>query len=132
MHIRGGDKIIEADVYPVENYFDKLNSNNIFKGNLFVLTDDYSIINYIKVKFKSFTIFTLCEENERGYDNIHFGASSIEFKKRSLLKLFASIEIVKKSNYFVGSLSSNPTLFISLMMENNCHSFVDTEKWKIF
>jgi hypothetical protein len=74
----------------------------------------------------------LCEENERGYDNIHFGASSIEFKKRSLLKLFASIEIVKKSNYFVGSLSSNPTLFISLMMENNCHSFVDTEKWKIF
>ena len=129
LHVRRGDKISEAQIFPIDKYFQKLSDNNILKGNVFISTDDYSIIEMARDRYKTFKIFHLCNIDERGYDQLKFANSSNDFIRTSMLKLFASIEIIKKSELFIGTLSSNIGLFLSLSLENKKALFIDTKKW---
>lgn len=45
IHVRRGDKIVESPYYSLERYFEKLGTKN---KNLFVATDDYTVIEDIK------------------------------------------------------------------------------------
>lgn len=47
-----------------------------------------------------------------------------EFKSSKLIELFASIEILRKSNVFVGVFNSNPGVFLYLLRDNGSY-FVD-------
>lgn len=125
LHIRGGDKVLEDQMYNVEDYFVLLNSlNSTGLKDLFILTDDYSIIKEVQNKFPDYNIFTFCEENERGYDNNRFVNSDKMFIKSKLINLFASIELLVKSKLFIGVHNSNPDIFIDLKRNSNSF-FVD-------
>ena len=114
LHIRRGDKITEQPHIKIEEYIEMLKnkSNNL---NLFVLTDDYSIIDGIQMQYPEYHIYTLCKTSERGYNNSEFMNASIEKKRSGLIKLFASVEILRKSEAFIGTASTGPSDFLIML-----------------
>lgn len=125
MHIRGGDKYKEEIVFEYREYFEKLKLINHSSINtIFILTDDYSIIMNIKSEYPEYTIFSLCEKSENGYHNTQFNTYNPTIKKNQLLKLFTSVDLLIKSELFIGVYNSNPDVFIDLVRSDNSY-FVD-------
>lgn len=89
IHIRLGDKVLEDKLFGYDEYFDLLNIKNedIACKNIFILTDDYSVIEKVKLKYPEFNIYTLCEPYERGYNNDNFNCLSNDLKKTNLLRV---------------------------------------------
>ena len=52
--------------------------------------------------------------------------------RKDMIKLFASMEILRKSNYFVGTYSANPGMFLGMCMEKDKTFGVDLDKWQIW
>lgn len=127
-HIRGGDKFLEHPIEAVETYFTK-NDTNI--KNLFVLTDDYSIISYIREHYPDYTVYTLCEESEHGYFHGDFIKQEPTYKRRKLMRLFASIDILANAKLFVGTFSSNPGMYLGMRVPSIVRG-VDFNEWVIW
>lgn len=119
--IRAGDKSNEQLVFDLSDYLKKIISLNSEILDLFVLTDDYSIINRITKEFPQYKIYTLCEKNENGYNNEQFQKLSKDIKVSKLIKLIASVEILWSSELFVGAINANPSLFHYYRNHNNSH-----------
>ena len=115
-HIRGGDKIIEANIINSDMYIQSAIKNNSPK-NAFILTDDYRIFESICNKFPDWTFTTLCKENERGY--IH----------EEYMKLISSVEILSKSSKFYGTYTSNPGMFLGMRMGKKNMVGLDRKNW---
>lgn len=128
MHIRLGDKILEDKLFDYTEYFDLLNEINrpIVCKNIFILTDDYSVIEKVKLKYPEFNIYTLCKPDESGYNNNNFNQQTDIQKRTQLVRLFASVEVLIESKFFVGVLNSNPGIYISLRKIENTY-WVDKE-----
>ena len=129
MHIRGGDKFVEHEMEPLHKYFD-LVSDDLNK-NLFVLTDDYTIIEQIHKMYPCWHVYTLCQKTERGYFHAQFLKQSYEFQQNQLIKLFASIEVLSRSTQFIGTYSSNPGMFMGMRNPSICMG-VDFDHWVIW
>lgn len=119
--IRAGDKATEAQLIEFSVYMEKIKSLNTYIFDLFILTDDYRIIAEIRDSYPEYRIFTLCNEEANGYENSKFQRMDKETKRRELIKLFASIEILWKSELLVASLNANPSLFLYHRQHPNAH-----------
>ncbi len=128
-HIRRGDKFVEHQFEPVEKYFKKL--GNVKIKNLFVLTDDYRIIEYLISNHSEWNIYTLCGKEECGYFQPEIDGQSYNQKRDNILKLIASVEIMSFSKKFIGVFSSNPDMFLGIRNPSIC-SGVDYDKWKLW
>lgn len=128
LHIRSGDKIKEANLYQPLAYIEKASMYSNTE-NIFVLTDNYQIINEVKAQRQ--TVYTLCEENERGYFHADFGKNKPEQIRKSHEKLFASIDILSQSEIFVGTFSSNPGVYLGMRMDKIKIVAVDYDEWKM-
>ncbi len=133
MHIRGGDKIIEkymhGDLLDIDVYIKKIEKINKDVKNIFVFTDDYLNIEKLKIKRPQWNVFTLCEKDEHGYFNHEFNLLSWDKRKKQLLKLFANIEIIARSDIFFGTATANPYLFLALKMDSIKMCKVDCNKY---
>ena len=130
-HIRGGDKFNEDELYPVEQYFDQAVSRSACR-NAFILTDDYRIIQGIQQKYPDWTIGTLCTDEEHGYYHQEFLKKDKDYIKRMTIRLFASIEILKRSEMVIGTFSSNPGMFLGMAMEEGKCFDVAGRDWQIW
>lgn len=110
--IRAGDKYIEYDLLPIERYIEPFEVTKDI-DNIFVLTDDYLIIERLKKDYQRWHWHTLCEETECGYIHAAFKDYSAESKRRQLLKFFASVEIIHGSDLCFATITSNPSLFFA-------------------
>lgn len=131
LHIRGGDKYKEAVIQNVDLYIQKAESLSSLR-TAFVLTDDYSVYEQLTSNYPSWLFYTLCGKDERGYYNDSFKRERSEFKKERYLKLFASIDILAKSDYFVGTFTSNPGMYLGLRMDESKAFSVDIAEWTIW
>lgn len=113
MHIRRGDKKIEYNLFNIEDYINKAESISSIR-QAFILTDDYRVITQLKSRFINWQFFTLCGQDETGYVNKEFKLKDVEFRYQNLIKLFASMDILYKSNLFVGTFSSNPGMYLGM------------------
>jgi hypothetical protein len=111
--IRGGDKYKEYTLLPVEVYINEISMYTTYR-DVFVLTDDYRIIETLKQNYTQWNWHTLCKPSERGYFHSAFRKADKRIKKENMLKLIASIEISNKSNVFIGTRTTNPCVFMSL------------------
>lgn len=111
--IRAGDKYIEYDLLSVDVYIEYLKKYPNIK-DVFILTDDYFVIKKLKTLFPQWNWYTLCDTNEHGYVHAEFKRNSQIKKKDQLIKFFASIEMVHLSSAFLGTVTSNPSVFSSL------------------
>jgi hypothetical protein len=110
-HIRRGDKDIEYELVPLENYIALLKKYK--NQNVFVFTDNFNIIRELQKKYISWKWYTLCEESEKGYFHSKQKATIPDVKKKALIHLFAQVEICNKSDIFIGTKTSNPSMFLS-------------------
>jgi len=131
LHIRGGDKSIETDLLDADKYVSKSKSLSDLH-NLFVLTDDYRIIENMQSEYKDFVIYTLCDKSEQGYFHEKFQKKEKTIIKKSHEKLFASIDILNKAQLFIGTFSSNPGVFLGMRMPKDKAVSVDLDKWQIW
>ena len=121
MHIRGGDKINEDTVFSYTKYFDLLSNSNAYKdlNHIFLLTDDFSILEMAKNDYPQYTFYSFCKPDENGYDNSKFNGFSKTERKKRLSTLFGSIEILSNSELFIGVYNSNPGMYLDLRMNGN-------------
>lgn len=124
VHIRGGDKFYKPEESNSDIYIEKIKSLTEIK-DIYVYTDDYRYILEIQEKCPDWNIYTLCNEDEKGYMNASFNKLPWNKKKEGLLNLFASIEIIKESSLFIGITSSNPDLFLRLIMDKEKYHTID-------
>ena len=110
--IRGGDKVIETELLsPVHYYKILCNKDNSFK-DVFVLTDDICIYQLLQKDYPRIHWYTLCSSNEKGYVNSSFSRRMGKKKKEQMIRFIASMEILKHSSFFIGSITTGPSLFL--------------------
>ncbi|WP_455967123.1 hypothetical protein [Bacteroides fluxus] len=129
LHIRGGDKIQERNLYSVDAYMEKLQKMSSIK-DVFIMTDDYRLYEELQFKYPKYRFYTLTAPWERGYDNSSFKGIDREKQKQSLIKMFASIELLRKSEIIVGTYSANPGMFLGMVVPEKMHG-IDFENWQI-
>lgn len=131
-HIRRGDKKAESSYYSSSQYIEKAVSLNLDVKNIFVSTDDYSIIREMKSLLPGSYIYTLCSENDSGYKHSEFHKQSKDDIKDAFFNLFASIDILSQSNRFIGTFSSNIGMFLGMKMEKGSSIGIDFDRWRIW
>lgn len=131
MHIRRGDKHIEAPHTGVSAYMEKLREFSEVK-DCFVATDDHTVIKELKQNYPEYSFYTLVSGSAAGYDQRTFEKKDCNVRKQEMLDLFADITILKKAECFVGTLSSNIGMYMYMVMPDaKCHG-VDYDNWKIW
>lgn len=131
LHIRRGDKIVEARFEEYDKYLKKIEKKTNIR-ECFVFTDDYQVIVDLKHNYPMWNFYTLTDKNESGYYHEKFSKISKEEKRKLTVKMFASVEIISRSEYFVGTLSSNPGMYLYLRMPKGRCMGVDFDEWIIW
>lgn len=62
-------------------------------GNLFVMSDDYAVVEEIKELLPNVKVFTLTEPEAKGFSIHRIQSASVEVKKKEAAELFTSVEI---------------------------------------
>lgn len=115
MQIRRGDKNTEWLFLPIENYFNRAALTTSCR-NVYVLTDDFDIIEQIEILYPQWKIYTLTENTENGYYHSDFTNLPRNDVRNRIIKLFASLEIIKHSSCFIGTFTTNVGLFVGMTM----------------
>lgn len=131
LHIRAGDKVNESKTFSPSDYMERANGLNTSK-KAFILTDNYSVIEELKEKYKNWEFFTLCSPSERGYVHSEFQKLDKYQKYLQHLKLFASLDLCAESNKFIGTYSSNPGMFMGMRIGENKCSCIDYDSWVLW
>ncbi len=130
-HIRGGDKFIEDDLQPVSRYFDEITSLSDCR-HAFVLTDDYRIIDTIRKNHPEWTIYTLCRSEEQGYFHQEFMKQEPSYIRDQTVRLFTSTDILRNSEFFIGTFTSNPGMYLGMRMDRNRCLGIGNTKWRLW
>lgn len=131
IHIRAGDKTLEANTFSPHQYMEKANNLKLCK-KAFVLTDDYTVIEELQLSYRDWEIITLCSPSERGYVHSEFTKLNKYQKYLQHLKLFASLDICAESDKFIGTYSSNPGMFMGMRLGEVKCACVDYDSWKLW
>lgn len=129
LHIRAGDKITERKYIIPQLYFEKAISMTDCH-NVFIATDDYNIYKQLKNNNPDYSFFTSTSPEENGYDQEIIASSSNEHIRQNLIELFAAIQIFLQSELLVGTYSSNPGMFVGMLIDNKMIG-IDFDKWLI-
>lgn len=130
-HIRYGDKHVEFDQFPVEDYMRKAISISALK-KAFVLTDDYRVLVKLRNTYPDWQFVSLCQEHERGYFNDEFNKLEPNEKRIRYIRFFTSMVVLERACHFIGTFSSNPGMFLGMrMLPEKCHG-LDFERWVIW
>lgn len=127
IHLRAGDKIIEHKLIDTQTYINKIQQITTLK-DFFVFTDDYKVIQSLKCK-TNWNIHTTCLPHEKGYVHQDFLKRSDAEKNRELVKLLASMEVLYRGEFFLGTFTSNPGMFLGMRKANKNVYGVDSDRW---
>lgn len=131
MHVRQGDKWAESKIYDPDKYIQCVKAHST-ERNLFVLTDDYRVIDKLRTQYPEYVIYTLCRKFENGYDFQKLKRMSIEDQTNSFLRLWASMDILEHSCLFVGTYSANPGMNMGFRISAShikCLDFIEWQLW---
>jgi hypothetical protein len=117
LHIRRGDKATEYDYLPIEKYIRHIDVNC---DNLFIATDDYSVVEYISAHYPKYCIYTLCKKDDKGYQQSDFQKMNTSAKNEHMIELFTTMEIINNSLVFIGSYTSNIGRFMYMRNTSVC------------
>lgn len=131
VHIRQGDKKNEADLYDATCYMHMLQKHSPIE-KLFVLTDDYNVIKTLRLNYPSYAFYTLCQEDETGYDFEILSKMEDASKRAALLRLWASMDVMQNSHFFVGTYSANPGMNMGFRMSACKMAGLDYDQWQVW
>lgn len=124
--IRGGDKNIEFDLLSTDLYAKRLRKISNIK-DVFVLTDDYRILNNLSTLLPEYNLYTLCRQEENGYFNQSFSKMESSEKRTRMIRFFASMEILYRSDLFLGTITATPSI-VMIMRKFSDSCIIDFEK----
>lgn len=128
IHVRQGDKILENKLYQPSEYMDIIQIRTKIK-DVFVLTDDYRTIENLRNNYSDYKFYTLCDESERGYYLPELEKRSQEYRDASMLRLWASMDVLEKGEFFVGTFSANPGMNMGFRLLDDKLTGLDVPHW---
>ena len=131
LHVRRGDKSEETDLFSAESYMKHLQRYSEEK-NVFVLTDDYRVLESLRGQYPEYRFFTLCQPDEKGYSLPKLLRMSPDELRNSYLRLWASMDILENSCIFVGTYSANPGMNMGFRMSEDKIKCIDYDKWLLW
>jgi hypothetical protein len=118
----GGDKITEhKDLITVDDFLNRVSVCGEKIKDVFVLSDDYRYIDELKTKRPEWNIYTLCNKDEKGYQNAAFNKSEWNTKRNNLVKLFAMVEACIRSDLHFGNEQACSGLYIRSRKEKETY-----------
>lgn len=131
IHVRAGDKFTEIEMFDFSEYMDRAAA---FSSNqtAFIMTDDYTVVEQLRLQYPGWIFYTLCEPTERGYFHGNFVRQDKPSKYRHHLRLFAEIDIAVASTKFIGTYSSNIGMFMGMRKGAAHCECIDFEQWLIW
>jgi hypothetical protein len=130
-HIRRGDKFIEKKFNHLSEYITKAERlTDIRKA--FVSTDDFEVIEELQKKYPNWKFFTLTNKEDKGFEYSKYEGMSAIRKQNHLLDFFASVDLLVKSNIFIGTFNSNVGMFVKMHRNQLPTYAVDSNDWIIW
>lgn len=130
LHIRRGDKQTEKPFIDIKNYIEKAESLSRLR-TAFVSTDDYSVYEHLCSNYPGWKFFTLSEKENVGYDQGEFNTKTQDDKMLHYIELFSSIELLAKSQLFIGTFTSNVGMYMGMRIPSICTA-VDQPTWLLW
>jgi hypothetical protein len=122
IHIRKGDKVLlETEDIQLNKYFSIVNSIGI--SHVFISTDDYSIIKIIKQQYPELIIYHLVDEKMNGHFQNKFNLQSKNKIFNDTILLLSEVEILRRSYYYIGTISSNITKYLALLRNDSSKTY---------
>lgn len=120
IHIRRGDKITEHDYVPASAYIQYLRCLNPVSKFVFVASDESTITKELQDLAPELDFRSLNLPTSRGYNHKHFSSLPEEKKLDKIYDLLAEIEICRDAQTFLGSNTTNVSIFIKMLRGGNC------------
>lgn len=133
-NIRRGDKTLEVKyLISASTYLNSFGSKTDIK-NVFVFTDDYRVIEELKMVDEQniYKLYYFVNEEEKGYVNSDFVQLKSSVKKQQIIKMFASVEIMLKSEFAFGVYTNNPGFFMGMIMGEGKFISLQKKSWRQF
>ena len=131
LHVRRGDKQVEKPPVALDRYVERLMEATDTR-NVFLATDDFSIVEAFERDVRQCTVFTLCTPAQRGYWQPVFLAKPPEQRRADTVQLLAEIEMLRRAPTFVGTFSSNIGMFVGMSRGGKECYGVDFDEWRIW
>jgi hypothetical protein len=131
INIRRGDKDTEFGFMPISDYIDIAARHSNLK-DIFILTDDYTVIADLQSAYPDIHFYTLVNTNERGYVHDDFIKQGKAKKAEDMIKLFASLEVMRQSELAIGAYTTNPGIFLGMTMPEDKFISVQRSSWYQF
>lgn len=134
VHIRRGDKIVTGEMEDINLniYVDAIRKYRYISNNIYIATDDVTVISYISKKLSDtdIKIYYNKENKLKGFDEKTYNLKSDFVKRDEVLNMLFDMDMMINSSFFIGTFSSNVGCVVAMYLGlDKCHS-IDVS-WKI-
>jgi len=141
IHVRRGDKVEgymvgkelrrEGEATGLETYLSLIRAKMPEIRSIFVMTDDYRMVDALRQIAPELAIETLCPPDFVGYRQPDFSSLPVEVRTNYVRGLLAEIAVAARSTIFVGGYLSNVARYVALVHRDPamCFSIDRQKKW---
>ena len=134
VHIRRGDKIVTGEMEDINLniYVDAIRKYRYISNNIYIATDDVTVISYISKKLSDtdIKIYYNKENKLKGFDEKTYNLKSDSVRRDEVLNMLFDMDMMINSSLFIGTFSSNVGCVVAMYLGlDKCHS-IDVS-WKI-
>ena len=134
VHIRRGDKIVTGEMEDINLnfYVDAIRKYRYISNNIYIATDDVTVISYISKKLSDtdIKIYYNKENKLKGFDEKTYNLKSDSVRRDEVLNMLFDMDMMINSSFFIGTFSSNVGCVVAMYLGlDKCHS-IDVS-WKI-
>lgn len=134
VHIRRGDKIVTGEMEDINLniYLDAIRKYSFISNNIYIATDDVTVISYISKKLSDIdiNIYYNKENKLKGFDEKTYNLKSDSVRRDEVLNMLFDMDMMINSSFFIGTFSSNVGCVVAMYLGlDKCHS-IDVS-WKI-
>lgn len=120
VHIRRGDKISTCEMQKIDinRYVSEIISHRDLSRNVYIATDDETIIATVKSKLKEYdmNIYFNLNIKQNGFVEDMFNKKNKNERYFDTLNTLLDVDILSKSVFFIGTYSSNLSRIIPLLL----------------
>lgn len=134
IHIRRGDKIIskEMNEIRINKYIDEIINRKNISSNVFIATDDTSVLEQIQSILLTNGITTYYNKTniQQGFDETTFNQKNEDTRYSETLNMMLDMDILCHSTFFIGTYTSNVSRVVPFYIGlDNCISL--DKEWDI-
>ena len=111
VHIRRGDKITSEEMKEIhlDNYVNTIVAHKTISTNVYIATDDVSIINDLMPKLSGlgFNLYYNTFNQSQGFNEASYNQASRQVKREETLNVLLDMEVLIHAKFFIGTYTSN-------------------------